>query len=210
MSKVGSISDIQIGYTARGRLESMSGGVPAIQLRNIAPDGDRNGESVERFRLGEIPSRYWVQSGDVLFRSRGDINTAVVLGDELPEPAVAVMPLVILRAKASILPGYLAWYLNQPEAQRHFDRGARGTGIRMIPMTCLSALEVPVPDIATQRVISEIDCLAKREFELATRLADRRRQLITASLLRVASESIHNTTRTTAAAMARPDTEGKP
>jgi len=188
MEKLKNIADIQIGYSARGRLEPMPGGVPAIQLRNIAPDGGPSSEPVERFRLDEIPQRYWAGSGDVLFRSRGDSNTAAVLGDNYSEPAVAVMPLVILRAKDGILPGYLAWYLNQPEAQRHFDRGARGTGIRMIPMSCLSILEVPVPDITTQRAIAIVDGLAKHEFELASYLAEKRRQLISAALLRGARE----------------------
>lgn len=204
MEKLESIADIQIGYSARGRLEPMPGGVPAVQLRDIAPDGGHSGEPVVRFRLADIPPRYWARSGDVLFRSRGDHNTAAVLGKEFLEPAVAVMPLVILRACEGVLPQYLAWYLNQPEAQHHFDLGARGTSIRMIPMACLAGLPVPVPDMATQRAISAIEGLAKREFDLASRLVAQRQRLVAAALLRAAHESIHNQSGSTAAVASRP------
>ena len=47
--------------------------------------------------------------------------------------------------------------------QRYFDKCARGTGIRMIPMNCLA---VALQDLATRRGISEITALALREQEL--------------------------------------------
>jgi restriction endonuclease S subunit len=128
--------------------------------------------------MDSVPDRYWARAGDVLFRSRGDKNTATALGALFRDSAVAVMPLVILRPKADWLdPSYLAWCINQPSAQRHFDECARGTGIRMIPIGCLSSLEIPLPDLATQHAIAEVSQLAEREHTLAIRLADRRRQL---------------------------------
>lgn len=170
---------VQIGHTARSRLDpATGGGIPAVQLRDTRPDGGMAGESVGRYRMDPIPDRYWARAGDVLFRSRGDKNTATALGPEFSSPAVAVMPLVILRPKpGQIDPAYLAWAINQPAAQRHFDECARGTGMRMIPIGCLSSLEIPVPDLATQRAIADVDHLAAREHHLAMRLADKRRQL---------------------------------
>lgn len=201
MEPLAAISDIQIGYTARTRLEPTPGGVRALQLRDIAPDGGRSDQPVGRFRLNDIPDRYWVRTGDIVFRSRGDQNTATALDSEFGEPAVAVMPLVIVRAGPTILPEYLAWYLNQPEAQHHFDRAARGTGMRMIPMACLAELPVPVPDLETQRAIATVDALAQREFTLSSRLAERRRQLLRASLLRAARESVQNQPQQNTAAL---------
>lgn len=206
---LGRLCYIQIGYTARGRLEPMEGGTPAIQLRDttIGVDG---GAPLGRFRLEEVPDRYWVRAGDVLFRSRGDSNTASALGADFIEPAVAVMPLVILRTKAAVLPEYVAWYVNQPEAQGHFEREARGTSIRMIPMSCLADLKIPVPDLATQQAIAAVDGLAKREFALASELAVKRRQLIAAALLSTARESIQNNEGMNARQASRPDTGGTP
>lgn len=196
MAILSQLCAVQIGHTARSRLDPANGdGVPAVQLRDTRPEGGMAGESVGRYRMDPVPDRYWARAGDVLFRSRGDKNTATALGDWFRVSAVAVMPLVILRPKTDRLdPAYLAWCINQPSAQRHFDECARGTGMRMIPIGCLSSLEIPVPDLATQRAITEVDQLAEREHTLATRLADKRRQLTAFALHERANRtsSIHN------------------
>lgn len=184
MNTISQLCTIQLGHTARGRLEPASAdGIPAVQLRDTRPDGGLATESVGRYHLDPVPDRYWARIGDVLFRSRGDKNTATALGASFREPAVAVMPLVILRPTTeSVDPNYLAWYINQPSAQRHFDECARGTGMRMIPIGCLSSLLIPLPDLTTQRAIAEVDHLAAREHALTTRLADKRQKLTAITL----------------------------
>ncbi len=200
---------IQIGYTARGRLEPMEGGVRALQLRDTSPQGGLSPTLPGRFRLDDVPDRYLVGPGDVVFRSRGDCNTAALIDEAFGEPAIAVMPLVILRVGNGVQPEYLAWYLNQPEAQHHFDRGARGTKIRMIPMDCLVGLPVPVPDLATQRAIGRLHGLISQEFALATQHAEKRRQLLSIALLKAAHESTHTHHSNTPVA-SRPAKGGKP
>jgi hypothetical protein len=184
MKPLSALCDIQLGYTARGRLEPAEGGIRAIQLRDTAPEGGLTVGGVGQYRLDAIPDRYWAKPGDVLFRSRGDRNTATPLPATLDEPAVAVMPLVILRPHNSQADaGYLAWFINQAPTQRYFDSCARGTSMRMIPVGCLADLEVPLPSLAVQRTIAEIDDLARRERALAHRLAEKRQQLTTLALL---------------------------
>ena len=185
MKHLHQLCTIQLGHTARGRLEpAEGGGIPAVQLRDTRPDGGMSTEIIGRYKIPSIPERYWARSGDVLFRSRGDKNTATALGDAFTQPAVAVMPLVILRPNVGEAdPEYLAWYINQPAAQRHFDECARGTGMRMIPIGCLSDLEIPLPDLETQKAIAEVHQLAALEYALTTRLAEKRRQLTTFALL---------------------------
>lgn len=179
MATIDQLCTIQLGYTARGRLELADGdGIPAIQLRDTLPEGGMASGSIAHYRINPVPDRYWVRTGDVLFRSRGDRNTATALEAEWGWPAVAVMPLVILRPKPDqIDSNYLAWTINQRSAQRHFDECARGTSIRMIPVGCLASLEIPVPDLATQRAIANVADLAAREQDLVTHLAEKRRQL---------------------------------
>lgn len=179
MPTLAQVSDVQLGHTVRARLEVADvDGIPAFQLRDVRPDGQASRIGITRYRMTAVPDRYWARAGDVLFRSRGDKNTATALGAEFSEGAVVVMPLFILRPKSDrIDSGYLAWCINQPSAQRHFDECARGTGMRMIPVGCLASLPIPLPDLATQRAITEVADLAAREQQLATRLADKRRQL---------------------------------
>ncbi|NEX48691.1 restriction endonuclease subunit S [Pseudotabrizicola algicola] len=176
---------IHTGYTARGRLEpAAAGGVLAIQLRDISPEGIVDPERLTRVQLDGLAERYFVRTGDVVFRSRGERNTASALDERLQEPALAVLPLMVLRPKREVVtPEYLAWAINQPPAQRHFDSAARGTNIRMIPRSSLDDLELDVPDIETQGKIVVVDALAERERELTQLAADTRRKMISLLLV---------------------------
>jgi len=176
---------IHTGYTARGRLEpAATGGVLAIQLRDISPEGLVDPEQLTRVQLDGLADRYFVRTGDVVFRSRGERNTASALDERLQEPALAVLPLMVLRPKREVVtPEYLAWAINQPPAQRHFDSAARGTNIRMIPRSSLDDLELDVPDIETQGKIVVVDALAERERELTRLAADTRRKMISLLLV---------------------------
>lgn len=185
------LCDIQLGYTARSRLErATSGGRLAIQLGDLSPEGRIDVDSLSRFALPSVHGRYLVGAGDVLFRSRGERNTATAVGERLHEPALALLPLVILRPDARVVePRFLAWAINQPPAQRQLADAARGTNIRMIPRSSLDHLDLDVPAIATQRAIVEASHLAEREAELATQLVARRRQLVDLALLDLVRQS---------------------
>lgn len=176
---------IHSGYTARGRLDAVSsGGVLAIQLRDVSADGGIDPLNLSRLELDDLAERYFVRAGDVVFRSRGERNTASALDERFEEPALAVLPLMVLRPKPDVVtPDYLAWAINQPPAQRHFDNTARGTNIRMVPRSSLDDLELDVPDLATQQKILAIDTLAAREQKLTLMAADTRRKLMNLVLL---------------------------
>lgn len=171
---------INPGYTARSRLEvAPAGGVPVIQLRDVAEAGVAEPSALTRVAFKERTDRYAVTAGDVLFRSRGDSNVAVALDGRFVEPAVAVLPLMILRPVPHIVdPAYLAWIINQPASQSHLNMGARGTNLRMVPRSSLDELEIDVPDLATQRRIVAVARLAAREDGLLRQLATAKRTLI--------------------------------
>ena len=176
--RLAEVCTTRLGYTARARLEASGTGVLAIQLRDMAEDGlDIAGLS--RVLIKESIDRYLVQAGDVLFRSRGERNSAVALDDRFAEPAVAVSPLMVLRPMRDIISAdYLAWAINQPEAQRHFDLTARGTSIRMVSKASLDELNIDVPDSPTQRRIVAAHDLAARERALTHLLADTKQDLL--------------------------------
>jgi restriction endonuclease S subunit len=96
---------------------------------------------------------------------------------------VVIVPLVIVRPdRRRVLPKYLAWAINQPDAQRRLGAEAQGTSLRMIPMAALENLDIAVPDLQTQRRIVELDALARQEGQLLRRLAALRGQLVSAIL----------------------------
>jgi restriction endonuclease S subunit len=182
--RIADVSDIHSGYTARGRLDPVQGGgVPAMQLRDVGVTGDLTVKGLQRYDLGLLSGRYFVSGGEVVFRSRGEPNIAVAVPDPLPEPVVVTVPLVIVRPNGRrILPEYLAWAINQPDAQRTLGEEAQGTGLRMIPMAALGDLEIALPDLQTQKRIVELDILARQEGQLLRQLAARRETLVSAIL----------------------------
>lgn len=185
---------LQLGYTARARFEPAADGMLVIQLRDVTDDGVEPGHLM-RVQLHERVDRYLVREGDVLFRSRGERNIAIALGLPFSEPAIAVSPLMVLRPKKEVInPAFLAWSINQPDAQRHFDTIARGTSIRMVPKASLEDLAIDVPDLETQRRIVAIANMAAREEALLRSLAAAKRTLINRLLAERAKDKSSMTT----------------
>jgi hypothetical protein len=180
MKALSDVCTIQTGFTARGRLESSAdGGVLALQLRDILPNGLIAANGLIRIQVGDISERYLARPGDVVFRSRGERNTAAVMDESIPEPALAILPLMILRPDPQALSGaYLAWAINQEPAQRHFEEEAQGTSLRMVSRTALENLKIAVPDFQTQQRILQVDALAERERQLAEQLTLKHYELI--------------------------------
>ena len=179
LARIGDLCAIQPGYASRRWLASPSRqGVPVVKLKDVSQTGIADPKQLGRAWLGPLPSRHLVGKVDVVFRPRGDRNTAAALDGRFRGPVVALIPLFILRPKRHlVLPEYLAWAINQPQAQRHFDRVARGTNMRMVLRPGIEELEVALPDLITQRRIVAIDELAKREQALSAWAAEKRSQL---------------------------------
>ncbi len=157
--------------TVRERLTLRPKGVLAIQMADISVGGE-----LEPAGMARIPSphpRYFVSPGDVLLRSRGQLTTAWTVPGDLPEPAVAVTPLFIIRPSTDIYdPDFLAWWLNQPDAQRHLRRAAQGQTIQMVAKATLESVPLQLPPLAQQHLIADAAHLAAREAQLMHRLAD--------------------------------------
>ena len=182
-ARLADLCGINTGLTVRGKLEAASaGGIRAAQMRDVVPGEDLSIDALPSFNLDLPPEKYLIEGGEVLFRSRGETNTASVAATSLTGPAAVTLPLIILRTdKNRLLPHYLAWAINHPRAQQFLGAAAQGQTIRMIPKSALEQLEIPLPDLETQHRIVAAHELARREVHLLRRLADRREQL--ASLL---------------------------
>jgi hypothetical protein len=176
--RLDAICQFQSGFTVRGKLDPQPEfGQLAMQLRDLREDGSIDLAGVQRFNLDLQVDRYALQPGDVVFRSRGLPNFGYVVNAGMAEPIVALLPLIILRPNASLVaPDYLAWAINQPDAQRQIDAEAQGQSLRMIPKSSLEGITIPVPNLPTQRAIVEVARLASKEAALLHQLAERRTQ----------------------------------
>ena len=182
--KLASLCSILPGYATRARLEPAdAGGVLAIQLGDVSAGGSVEPGRLSRVALGDVSSKYFVAAGDVVFRSRGEATTAAALDESLPEPALVVLPLFILRPDTQqVDPAYLAWAINQKPAQRQLRAGSQGGAMRMVAKSALADLDLPLPELQTQRRIVEAVRLASRQHDLERRLADLRERRVEAQL----------------------------
>jgi hypothetical protein len=172
------LAQIQSGYTVRSPLVSDEAGVLVAQVRDLAFDGSGGARELQRCLIDGAIERYLIRTGDVLFRSRGERTTAIAIGADFSEPAVALLPIIILRPNPSrILPNFLAWAINQPSAQQKLDADAQGTNLRMVPKSSLEALDIDVPPIKTQAKIMQTYNLIEQELILSRKLATLRRDL---------------------------------
>lgn len=165
------VARISSGLTVRERLNARPHGVLAIQMADISV-----GIHLEVRRMARIPSphpRYLISRGDVLLRSRGQATTAWAVPDDLSEPAVAVLPLFIIRPSTDIYdPDFLAWWLNQPDAQTHLRRAAQGQSIQMVSKAALESVPLQLPSLPQQRLIADAAHIATREAQLMHHLAE--------------------------------------
>lgn len=164
---------IQNGHPFPQRIESSaSGKTVVLQMKDLPGGMILSSGTPDRISAPVIKSRYLLNPNDIIFRSRGQTNTAVILKADLGA-VVAAAPLMTLRVPSKeLLPDYLCWWMNQPAAQQHFSRHAKGTSVRMISREALETLEVPVPTIEKQHQIVELALLGEREQELLEKLAE--------------------------------------
>ncbi len=183
------IAVIQSGHPFPTRIESSENGdVAVVQMKDLPNEMQLTSAVPVRIDAGETKKRYILKKNDVIFRARGQTNTAVIVKADLGLAVVAA-PLLTLRVTSdAILPDFLCWWINQPAAQIHFERHASGTSVRMISPKALAELEVPLVPTQKQKQIVELAMLGEREQELLLRLAVAEKNKWNGILIRTATE----------------------
>jgi hypothetical protein len=185
--KLKDIALIQMGYSFRARLESMdTGTVSVIQMKDLTYQNRVDSNALVLVDMEKPKEHHLVQPGDLIFRSRGLTTTSAILLDD-PGTAVVAAPLLRIRVKdRKILPEYLNWFIGQRPAQIYFSSQAKGTTQKMISKEALEGLEVFVPPLGRQRAIISMASLAEKEQQLMEKLAEKRRQYVSTTLIRLA------------------------
>jgi restriction endonuclease S subunit len=178
--KIKQIADIQIGYQFRGKIKpAPKGAYRVIQIRNFDENRQLDIENLTYVKLTGELEKYKVKKDDVLFLSRGYKNFAVPVTEHLENTVVASYFFVLKILPNTVLPEYLAWYLNQPRAQKYIHNiGRRGTYIPVVPVSDFENLKIDIPDLQTQKQIVELNELLERENELLEELKEKRAVLI--------------------------------
>jgi len=127
----------------------------------------------------------FLQPGDILFIAKGAHNYAIVFELDLPN-AIASSAFFVLRPDpVKIVPGYLAWYLNQATVQRFFLNNASGAYIPNVAKTTLERVMVIIPSEDIQRKIVSIDKLVKKEELLLSKIMRKKQRIVTQALMKI-------------------------
>lgn len=174
ISTIGQIAEILPGYSPRGATEHDPRGThQVISARHLTAGAPYRFTPDHELRIvpDRVADNYLVKSGDLLFISRGMRNIAVEI-EAVPEPTIATATFYLLRINGAVLPGYLAWCINQPPTQATLDFIRTGAGSPMIPRVAFSMIEIPIPSLDEQRSIANLARLQSRERELMKRILE--------------------------------------
>lgn len=181
------ISTIYSGYITRGKIEAAeNGNYYLLQAKDL--DGERltyKTNQLTRFLPALSRTDRPLEKGDLLFMARGAHNFTVQI-EAIPQPALAAACFFIVRISTpAVLPGYLGWYLNQaPVAQYLVQHSGRGVHMPVVRRAVLEDIDVPIPTMAVQTIIADMNALMFRELDLLQQLGRKRRELLTAACLR--------------------------
>lgn len=178
--RIKDIANLRVGYQFRGKVKTdPTGSVRVIQIKDI--DADR------RIRVSDLasvnldrPEPYFARTGDVLFLSRGHRLYAAVV-PKIDAKTVATGYFFILRPKVHlVLPGYLAWLMNQGVFHESLRPYLRGSRVPMVSRADVEDLSIRLPSLEVQQRILKLNELLDEERRLSAAIQDRRSVLVQA------------------------------
>ncbi|MFH1798833.1 MAG: restriction endonuclease subunit S [Candidatus Omnitrophota bacterium] len=182
--KISEIAEIKSGYLfKKGITPDREGTVRVVQLKDVSEQGVLNLKELQLISLDNIDAENFLSVGDVLLKAKTNHPISTAIKEKMSNTIATAHYFIISVKQSEILPGYLAWYLNQRPAQIYFNRNAGGTRIQVINKKLLEDLEVVIPVLETQTRIEKIYELHLKEQELADRLKEKKRTLVEAQLL---------------------------
>ena len=143
------------GYSFRGKIKHVhNGGVRVIQLKDFENDYTTIGNDCYLVDSETIKNKYYLETGNILFTSKGTNNFAIVFEDIDDTPTIASSALFVLKVDESLAnPYFVAWYMNQSKVQNYFQTNEAGTYNTSINKTTLEETPIALPSLETQAKI---------------------------------------------------------
>jgi hypothetical protein len=172
------LADIRVGYSFRTKIKhDPLGSVPVLQIKDITRGRELRPDQLPRLRWPTAEPPPCLSPGDIVLPARGDHYSATML--PAGPPIVASSQLFVLSAHShALLPEYLCWYLNRPQAQNYFLANRAGSSIPMLNKQSLGALDVQVPPLETQQRILLLQAAWERERALTQQLLINRQKML--------------------------------
>lgn len=169
------ITTIQTGLFAK---PSDSGNVVYLQSKHFDEYGNLTSILYPDLKADRVSEKHLLNAGDVLFAAKGTKNFAAVYQGKNP-PAVASTSFFVIRmTDETVLPEFLAWFLNHTQTQGLLKGKARGTSMPSITKAVLENLELVIPPFEKQQLIVRLSQLILQETNLREKILTQRKQLI--------------------------------
>lgn len=181
MKRLKEITTIRAGHPFRGKVEAVSAGnVRVIQMKDVDV-----GQGIDWTGLvvTDLPGKKqpdWLKHGDLLFVARGNSNFALLL-DEVPFDTVLSPHFFHLTIKrgANILPGFLAWQINQEPIQHYLQKSSHGSMVQAIGRQVLDNMPVAIPPLEKQQAILSLNHAWQQQLRVMAALTDNMQRTMT-------------------------------
>tara|TARA_R110002051_G_scaffold78626_1_gene142197 strand:+ start:4279 stop:4866 length:588 start_codon:yes stop_codon:yes gene_type:complete len=175
------------GYSFRGKIRHIhNGGVRVIQLKDFEDNYTYIGNDCYLVDSDMIKSKYYLESGDILFTGKGTNNFAIVFKNTDDTPTIASSALFVIKVDQNIAnPNYVAWYINQSKVQNYFKTNEAGTYNTSINKTTLEETPIVLPSLEMQTKIAKIANFHNQELALSNKIRELKNKLTTTQLLNV-------------------------
>jgi len=154
------------------KMEERADGLPLINIKEVS-EGTIKTDNCRRLVPGEFKnlSRYLVYPKDVVVTCRGSLLKAAVVPDDI-ERALITSNLIAIRLGDSLLPEFLAIYLNIEEGQRDIIASATSADLRLVlTVSNIEDLAVPVPSLNLQKQIIDLAKCSTEQYKLTVETA---------------------------------------
>lgn len=180
-----SYQGLSSGYSFRGKIKNThNGGVRVIQLKDFEENYTNIGDDCYLVDSDMIKSKYYLESGDILFTGKGTNNFALVFKSKDDIPTIASSALFVIKVDNSIAnPEFVAWYINQSKVQNYFKTNEVGTYNTSINKTTLEETPIILPPIEVQTKIAKVANLHNKELALSNKIIELKNKLTTTQLL---------------------------
>ncbi len=189
ITHLGDISEIQVGYQSReGIHPQINGNHFLLQTRDFDNHHQINWSNLIKFTPSGFGAKSEVRKGDVLFLAKGQDNYAIFINFERDNILAGNSFYIIRTNPETVLPDFLAWWINQTPAQEYIRLNRSGSSLPFLSVASLSNLEVPIPDTKIQQKICKLETLRRKESDLLIRYLTKKYALIQAVCLNAISK----------------------
>ena len=171
--KLRDIANVRSGYSFRSRVEhDPAGDTFVVSMKDIVRSGQINSESLLKISADELDNldTHTIEPFEILFQSRGSNNySSIAAGVKNSVAGTGMMRIMPFAEK--ILPEYLLWFLNQDRTLARIRASATGTQIPFISTKELEIIQIEVPSMKNQEMISNANATRARQIKLQQELS---------------------------------------